>query len=263
MGDRRSRQRRSFGETVEVRRSVIGPSRSFRDGRGSTVGRRLDHTHTVVPPERGAWLFGLGSVESGAVARRRALFGHALFFRSPSTRRTHQSSRSPCPLPSTARALRDTNRNRRLAPRALRDRATAVPRAPPWPRARRTARRATHRASRDNAPGRTAARARDAPPRPHAARRRQGLKKAWRNLQGSETAPWQGAVCGSVSGAVSSAVTTPLDVVKTRMMLGSKDAAGESVLACSCDWLCGVLVVPLVFVCVCVCFFCSKDRGWR
>jgi len=55
----------------------------------------------------------------------------------------------------------------------------------------------------------------------------EGLKKAWRNLQGSETAPWQGAVCGSISGAVSSAVTTPLDVVKTRMMLGSKDAAGN------------------------------------
>ena len=45
-------------------------------------------------------------------------------------------------------------------------------------------------------------------------------------MQGSDTTPMQGAICGSISGAISSAVTTPLDVVKTRMMLGSKNAAG-------------------------------------
>lgn len=56
----------------------------------------------------------------------------------------------------------------------------------------------------------------------------EGLKKGWRNLQGSDTTPMQGAVCGSISGAISSAVTTPLDVVKTRMMLGSKTAAGDA-----------------------------------
>lgn len=55
----------------------------------------------------------------------------------------------------------------------------------------------------------------------------EGLKKAWRHMQGEETSPAQGAACGSAAGAFSSAVTTPLDVVKTRMMLGSKNAAGE------------------------------------
>ena len=54
----------------------------------------------------------------------------------------------------------------------------------------------------------------------------EGLKKGWRKIQGSDTTPMQGAVCGSISGAISSAVTTPLDVVKTRMMLGSKTATG-------------------------------------
>jgi len=56
----------------------------------------------------------------------------------------------------------------------------------------------------------------------------EGLKKGWRKIQGSDTTPMQGAVCGSISGAISSAVTTPLDVVKTRMMLGSKTATGEA-----------------------------------
>ena len=46
-------------------------------------------------------------------------------------------------------------------------------------------------------------------------------------MQGSDTTPMQGAICGSISGAISSAVTTPLDVVKTRMMLGMKTKEGE------------------------------------
>jgi solute carrier family 25 S-adenosylmethionine transporter 26 len=33
--------------------------------------------------------------------------------------------------------------------------------------------------------------------------------------------PYESALCGSVSGAFAAAVTTPLDVVKTRLMLGS------------------------------------------
>lgn len=56
----------------------------------------------------------------------------------------------------------------------------------------------------------------------------EGLKKAWAAAQGEETAPWQGAACGSISGATSGAVTCPLDVVKTRMMLGAKTAAGAT-----------------------------------
>jgi len=55
----------------------------------------------------------------------------------------------------------------------------------------------------------------------------EGLKKLIRMTQGEDTTPTQGAFCGSASGAVASAVTTPLDVVKTRMMLGNKTKAGE------------------------------------
>lgn len=32
-------------------------------------------------------------------------------------------------------------------------------------------------------------------------------------------APWQGAFCGCVAGGIAAATTTPLDVLKTRLML--------------------------------------------
>jgi solute carrier family 25 (mitochondrial S-adenosylmethionine transporter), member 26 len=38
--------------------------------------------------------------------------------------------------------------------------------------------------------------------------------------------PWAAATCGSISGAIAAAATTPLDVVKTRLMLG-KDRQGR------------------------------------
>eukprot|EP00546_Thalassionema_frauenfeldii_P016855 CAMPEP_0178899152 /NCGR_PEP_ID=MMETSP0786-20121207/2733_1 /TAXON_ID=186022 /ORGANISM="Thalassionema frauenfeldii, Strain CCMP 1798" /LENGTH=268 /DNA_ID=CAMNT_0020569961 /DNA_START=1 /DNA_END=804 /DNA_ORIENTATION=- len=42
----------------------------------------------------------------------------------------------------------------------------------------------------------------------------------------SSATPIQGAVCGSVSGGIAAALTTPLDLVKTRLMLGS-DKSGK------------------------------------
>eukprot|EP00965_Chrysotila_dentata_P202567 6181192-Pleurochrysis_carterae.AAC.4 len=53
------------------------------------------------------------------------------------------------------------------------------------------------------------------------------LKKIWWSIQGHETSPMQGAACGSFAGAVAAAATTPLDVVKTRLMLGAKNSKGE------------------------------------
>jgi len=50
------------------------------------------------------------------------------------------------------------------------------------------------------------------------------MKKEIGNWQGRETSPWQGALCGSISGAFAAAVTTPLDVAKTRIMLGQSDS---------------------------------------
>ena len=39
-----------------------------------------------------------------------------------------------------------------------------------------------------------------------------------------------GAVCGSISGAVAAAATTPLDLMKTRVMLGGADGSALSIL---------------------------------
>lgn len=55
----------------------------------------------------------------------------------------------------------------------------------------------------------------------------EGLKKVIAYAQSAETTPTQGAMCGSFAGAIASAATCPLDVVKTRMMLGAKTKSGE------------------------------------
>ena len=53
------------------------------------------------------------------------------------------------------------------------------------------------------------------------------LKKEWAAHQGKEdVSPLQAAACGSAGGAIAAAATCPLDVLKTRLMLG-KDKKGK------------------------------------
>lgn len=51
------------------------------------------------------------------------------------------------------------------------------------------------------------------------------LKVIWGEKQEEPVSPWQAAACGSFGGAIAAAATTPLDVLKTRLMLGV-DAQG-------------------------------------
>ena len=51
----------------------------------------------------------------------------------------------------------------------------------------------------------------------------EGLKQSWSNYQGSPVDSLQVGLCGSVAGAIAAATTTPLDVTKTRLMLGAPE----------------------------------------
>lgn len=55
----------------------------------------------------------------------------------------------------------------------------------------------------------------------------EAMKKRWAAQRAEPLLPVQGALCGSISGAFAAAVTTPLDVIKTRLMLGDDGAGGK------------------------------------
>jgi len=57
------------------------------------------------------------------------------------------------------------------------------------------------------------------------------MKKEVGDWQGRPTSPWQGAVCGSLAGSFSASVTNPLDMVKTRQMLGQNSSGFASTMS--------------------------------
>lgn len=52
------------------------------------------------------------------------------------------------------------------------------------------------------------------------------FKHEWAELRGRETSPPEMATCGAVAGGIAAGLTTPMDVIKTRLML-INDAEGK------------------------------------
>ncbi|KAJ3189291.1 hypothetical protein HDU85_002919 [Gaertneriomyces sp. JEL0708] len=48
------------------------------------------------------------------------------------------------------------------------------------------------------------------------------FKVRWGRKNGRAVHPWEAALCGSVAGGIAAAATTPLDVLKTRIMLSTR-----------------------------------------
>ena len=56
------------------------------------------------------------------------------------------------------------------------------------------------------------------------------LKKKWERIAGRKLHATESALCGALGGVVASVITTPLDVVKTRIMLAKKSLGAKQVL---------------------------------
>jgi len=55
----------------------------------------------------------------------------------------------------------------------------------------------------------------------------EAFKKIWSRRKGRALETWESALCGSAAGGIAAACTTPLDVVKTRLMTRSASAATQ------------------------------------